>query len=273
MAQPDLQISRLWAYLREEPESLPRLILSFCAAAVFCGVIIAGFKPAATAEVPFILAVAHWVLHIVFAMLIVTGVASIAVLLGMRLIWAVVLAILFMPVVLTPLSLAIEASMAYILGSQDQELDSFLEELGRLAVPAIGLTSLLALFAFKAAAYVANQRARILARFAIEPKLRSAFSDIPHHLGDDLISVSANDHYVHVRTANGTVMLSRNFSDCLEKLEPFMGLQVHRSHWVRSKHVVQIKAKGSSYLCILSDGNTIPVSRRRHPKLKSILRK
>jgi len=272
MAQPDLQTSRLWAYLREEPESMPRLLLSFCAAALFCGVIIAGFQPAATAEVPFILAVAHWVLHIVFAVLIVTGIASASVLLGMRLIWAVGLAILCMPVALTPLSLAIEASMAYILGSQDQELDSFLEELGRIAVPAIGLSSLVALFAFKAAAYVANQRASILARFAVEPELRSVFPDIPYHLGGDLLSISANDHYVHVRTAHGTVMLSRNFSDCLEKLKPFRGLQVHRSHWVRSKHVDQIKAKGSSYLCILSDGNAIPVSRRRHAELKLILR-
>ena len=162
--------------------------------------------------------------------------------------------------------------MAYILGSQDQELDSFLEELGRIAVPAIGLSSLVALFAFKAAAYVANQRASILARFAVEPELRSVFPDIPYHLGGDLLSISANDHYVHVRTAHGTVMLSRNFSDCLEKLKPFRGLQVHRSHWVRSKHVDQIKAKGSSYLCILSDGNAIPVSRRRHAELKLILR-
>jgi DNA-binding LytR/AlgR family response regulator len=69
------------------------------------------------------------------------------------------------------------------------------------------------------------------------------------------------------------VMLSRKFSDCLEKLKPFTGLQVHRSHWVRSKHVDQIKAKGSSYLCILSDGNAIPVSRRRHAELKLILRR
>ena len=272
MAQPDLQISRLWAYLREKPESMPRLLLSFCAATLFCSVIIAGFQPAATAELPFILAVAHWVLHIVFAMLIVTGIAAAAVLLGMRLIWAVGLAILFMPVALTPFSLAIETGMAYILGSQEQEYDSFLEELRRLAVPAIGLSSLLALFAFKVASYVANQRTSILARFAVEPQLRSVFPDIPHNIGDDLLSVSANDHYVHVRTARGTVMLSKNFSDCLEKLKPFRGLQVHRSHWVRIKHVDQIKVKGSSYICILSDGSAIPVSRRRHAKLKLIWR-
>ena len=156
----------------------------------------------------------------------------------------------FLTIALTPLSLAIEASMAYILRSQDKKPDSFLEELGRIAAPAIGLTSLVALFDFKTAAYVGNQRARILARFAVEPELRSIFPDISHYLGDDLLSVSANDHYVDVRTAHGTVMLSRKFSDCLEKLKPFKGLQVHRSHWVRSKRVDQIKAKGSSYLCI-----------------------
>ena len=238
----------------------------------FCGVIIAGIQPAAMAEVPFILAVTHWALHIVLAMIIVTGIATATVLLRMRLILAVGLAILFLPIALAPLSLAIEASMAYILSSQDKKPDSFLEEFGRIAAPAFVLTSLMALFAFKTAAYLGNQRARILARFAVEPELPSIFSDIPHYLGDDLLSVSANDHYVVVGTAHGTVMLSRKFSDCLEKLKPFKGLQVNRSHWVRSKQVDQIKAKGSGYLCILSDGNAIPVSRRPHAELKLIFR-
>ena len=99
-------------------------------------------------------------------MIILTGIAMATVLLRMNLILAVGLAILFLPIALAPLSLAIEASMAYILGSQDKKPDSFLEELGRIAAPAIGLASLVALFDFKTAAYVGNQRARILARFA-----------------------------------------------------------------------------------------------------------
>ena len=162
--------------------------------------------------------------------------------------------------------------MAYLAGIQDPDSDSFLEELQHIALPSVGLASLVAHFAFKVAAYFASQRARILSRFAAEPDLRNLFPELPHVLGDDLLSVSANDHYVDVRTVNGSAMLSRKFSDCLEDLKHFKGLQVHRSHWVRRKHVDHVRAKGSSYLCKLSDGTTIPVSRRRHAELKQALR-
>ena len=40
MAQPDLQIARLWAYLREVPKSLPRFHLAFSAAAIFFAVLL-----------------------------------------------------------------------------------------------------------------------------------------------------------------------------------------------------------------------------------------
>ncbi len=271
MPQPDVQTVRLLAYLRKEPASLARFLATFCLFALFSGFIIAGLQPAASMELPFALAVVQWVLHIVFGMLIVTSIASAAVLTGLRLTWSVGLAIVFLPIVLTPLSLATEASIAYLAGTQDQDPDSFFEELQQIALPAVGLASLVALFALKAAAYVANQRTRILAGFAAEPDLRSVFPDLPHRVGNELLSVSANDHYVTIRTANGSAMLSRKFSDCLEKLKPFAGLQVHRSHWVRRKHVDQVRANGSSYLCTLSDGTAIPVSRRRYAELKHTL--
>ena len=44
MAQPDLQIAKLWAYLREEPKSLPRSFLPFVKPRFFAVMLLPDFN-------------------------------------------------------------------------------------------------------------------------------------------------------------------------------------------------------------------------------------
>lgn len=264
----DAPIDVLLSLLRSELSNRPRaMVLATGFVAIFAAIIVA-LEPAATADLPLMLAFMHWMLHILGAIVIVVLAAAALRRLGLQLRWSIPLAILIMPLCLAPFSLGIELAIAYLVGKPGYQPDGLFEELGKVTVPAVGLMALAIVVLIKGGALLHGQQARILARFATEPSLRTAFRDLPLNLGDDLLSVSAHDHYVIVRTAEGSTMLSAKFADTVERLSRFQGAQVHRSHWVRTKHVTRIVPHASSYMCVLSDGSEIPVSRRRYSELK-----
>lgn len=267
----DAQIDMFLSLLRAELSNRPRaivLVLTFSGA---LGAIIAALAPAATANLPLSVAFAHWVLHILGAIVIVGALGFGLRRLGLRLRWSIFMAILFLPLCLAPFSLGIEMVIAYMMGDPGYQPDGVFEELRKVAVPAIGIVALIVLVLIKGSDLLRDQQARILTRFAAEPNIRTVFRDLPPELGDDLLSVSAHDHYIIVRTTLGRAMLSAKFADTVEKLARFQGTQVHRSHWVRTKHVTRIVPNGSSYICLLTDQSEIPVSRRRHNKLRQVV--
>lgn len=101
------------------------------------------------------------------------------------------------------------------------------------------------------------------------PRLADLLPNLPPALGDDILSMSAQDHYVEVVTTNGSHLLNGRLSDCVEALGPERGVQCHRSHWVARCQVRDIQRDGSAYVCVLSDGRQIPVSRRRATAMKA----
>lgn len=98
--------------------------------------------------------------------------------------------------------------------------------------------------------------------------LRHLIPSVPQALGDDIIHLQALDHYVEIVTTKGNAMLTEQFGECLEKLAGLDGIQCHRSHWVSLAHIDQISRKGSAYVCRLSNGDDVPVSRRRYAELR-----
>ncbi|MEO0865186.1 MAG: LytTR family DNA-binding domain-containing protein [Pseudomonadota bacterium] len=80
-------------------------------------------------------------------------------------------------------------------------------------------------------------------------------------LGTDLVSVSAELHYIRVRTTRGSDLVLRGFGDAVRQLGSAPGQQVHRSHWVMLRHVDRIERVGQRAVAHLSDGSTVPVSR------------
>lgn len=265
----DAQIDMLLSLLRTELSNRPRAMVLTTGVLGVIAAIIVGLQPAATADLPVIFAYMHWILHIFGATAIVVLAISALRMLGLQLRWSIPIAVLIMPLCLAPFSLFIEFMVSTLTRKPAYQPDGLVEELSKVTVPAVGLMALAIFVLFKGTTLLLGQQARLLTRFAAEPSLRTAFRDLPPDLGDDLLSVSAHDHYVIVRTTGGSAMLSAKFAETVGTLSRFQGTQVHRSHWVRTKHVTRIVPHASSYLCILSDGSEIPVSRRRYRELKS----
>lgn len=91
---------------------------------------------------------------------------------------------------------------------------------------------------------------------------------LPLHLRGPLLSLSVDDHYVHVSTELGTDMILLRLSDAIAETAPTAGFQIHRSHWVAQNAVEKVERKARSFDVILKDGKRLPVSRTYVPQLK-----
>lgn len=84
---------------------------------------------------------------------------------------------------------------------------------------------------------------------------------LPEHLRGDVLHISADNHYIEVRTDRGAVSILLRMSDAVRELQGLPGLQVHRSHWVADRAVAGIRRQGNRLLVLLNCGNQVPVSR------------
>jgi hypothetical protein len=81
-------------------------------------------------------------------------------------------------------------------------------------------------------------------------------------LTGDLLAVQAQEHYIRVIATDQTPMLLYRFSDALEQLKAWRGLQVHRSYWVSLDAIERIERDGTRMSLRLRNGERVPVSRR-----------
>jgi hypothetical protein len=113
-------------------------------------------------------------------------------------------------------------------------------------------------------------RSRNAAPLLREPLGNVPFLDrLPRHLGRDIVSISMQDHYVHVTTTRGSTLILIRFSDALKELAGYQGAQVHRSHWIAAGYARRLIRQGKRAFLELSDGRNLPVSR---PYLKDARR-
>lgn len=90
---------------------------------------------------------------------------------------------------------------------------------------------------------------------------RTAFHKrLPPDLGDDIISISMQDHYAEVTTTRGSHLVLMRLSDAMQELEGAPGLQVHRSHYAMTGHMRKLHRDGTRLRILLSDGRDLPVS-------------
>ena len=76
-----------------------------------------------------------------------------------------------------------------------------------------------------------------------------------------LIRLTVRDHYTEVVTTRGRELILLRFGDALTEIGNTAGIRVHRSHWVATDHVDQLKRDNGKLFVIARDGAEMPVSR------------
>jgi hypothetical protein len=98
---------------------------------------------------------------------------------------------------------------------------------------------------------------------------RPAFLDrVPARLGDQVLALEAEDHYVRVHTPLGSTLILMRFADAVEEMAGAEGLRVHRSWWVAKAAVRDGVSLGRRMNLVLEGGLAVPVSRDAAPRVR-----
>ncbi|MEQ9662661.1 MAG: LytTR family DNA-binding domain-containing protein [Parasphingopyxis sp.] len=95
------------------------------------------------------------------------------------------------------------------------------------------------------------------------------FDRLPPELGDHLVCLEMQDHYVKAYTLKGAAMILMRLKDAMAELDGVEGMQVHRSWWVAREHVRGVDRDGRKMGLELANGMIAPVSRNRQADLKT----
>jgi hypothetical protein len=98
---------------------------------------------------------------------------------------------------------------------------------------------------------------------------RALLSRLPSRLGEEIVALEAEDHYLRVHTSRGSDLVLMRLSDAIAAIGPDLGLQVHRSWWVAEDAICEIfRAEQRSQLR-LSNGLLVPVGRTYSAAVRS----
>lgn len=92
---------------------------------------------------------------------------------------------------------------------------------------------------------------------------------LPAHLGEGVIALKMEDHYVRVHTPIGSTLLLMRLGDALRELDGVDGAQVHRSWWVARHAVARVERTSRSVVLHLVNDMAVPVARNRIADLRS----
>lgn len=85
----------------------------------------------------------------------------------------------------------------------------------------------------------------------------------------ELHAVSSEDHYLRVHTSLGEELILMRLADAVRELQGAGGLQVHRSWWVATGAVRDVKRQGGKVALVLPSGKEAPVSRTFMAEVKA----
>lgn len=92
---------------------------------------------------------------------------------------------------------------------------------------------------------------------------------LPPRLGQELLCLSMEDHYLRLHTVQGSALVLMSLGQALEEVGELEGLQVHRSWWVARKAVEGVVEDGRNLRLLLKGGVTAPVSRTSVARLRA----
>jgi len=92
----------------------------------------------------------------------------------------------------------------------------------------------------------------------------------PAAIGEEVLWVSADLHYLHVSTTLGRATVLGSLV-AVEAHFGGKGLRIHRSHWVARRAIRRVARGAGGWRCELQDGQRLPISRRRVPEVRALL--
>lgn len=102
-----------------------------------------------------------------------------------------------------------------------------------------------------------------------QPGRIALFDQLPAHLGQDLLCIENEDHYIRVHTSAGNALILMRLRDAVAQLAPLDGAQVHRSWWVARSAVSEVVRSDRRVSLRLVDGREVPVSRSSVAELRA----
>ncbi|WP_293345035.1 LytTR family DNA-binding domain-containing protein [Phenylobacterium sp.] len=87
--------------------------------------------------------------------------------------------------------------------------------------------------------------------------------------GAELIAVEAEDHYLRVHTDAGQELITARFGDALKELDAAPGFRTHRSWWVATGAIDEVKWLRGRGEAKLKCGLVVPISRSNAAPLKA----
>lgn len=94
-----------------------------------------------------------------------------------------------------------------------------------------------------------------------EPVRPKFLARVPARLGEQVLALEAEDHYVRVHTSLGSTLILMRFADAVAEMEGAEGLRTHRSWWVAKAAVRDFISRGRRMDLVLEGGLTAPVTR------------
>ncbi len=86
-------------------------------------------------------------------------------------------------------------------------------------------------------------------------------SKLPAAIGNDVIALETEDHYLRVHTVQGTALILMRMADAVALLDPQLGAQVHRRWWVAESAVEGVQMEGQKLSLSLINNALVPVGR------------
>jgi hypothetical protein len=84
---------------------------------------------------------------------------------------------------------------------------------------------------------------------------------LPPGIGNDIIALETEDHYLRVHALGGTALVLMRMADAVALLDPQLGAQVHRRWWVAQAAVAGVGTEGQKLFLCLIDDTLVPVGR------------
>ncbi|HHP7235969.1 MAG TPA: LytTR family DNA-binding domain-containing protein, partial [Desulfobacterales bacterium] len=96
---------------------------------------------------------------------------------------------------------------------------------------------------------------------------------IPAEIGNDIIYLQSELHYVRVVTTAGQRLVLFNLKDAIADLEKRIdGIQTHRSYWVAGTHARVLISQKNKKLIRTTNDHRVPVSRRKLAEVRHFMR-